>query len=424
MKNATTQTGEKLQKAFIIAWVFGCIFYFLEYVVRSSPAVMIAELSGSLHVSALRVSSILGTYYYTYSVTSLIAGVALDRYGAKYPIVIGTAILFGGCLLFAVPMVITGDTGRLLQGAGSAFAFTGCVYLAAHGFNARYIATAIGFTQCVGMLGGSAGQFIVGPLIHGGLPVQTFWIGVGVLCGSVALLLFFITPAENKKTEHSASFSSIPGPYKIVFSNFQSYLSGIISGLLFAPTTIFAMTWGVAFFQKDRGLSYSIAVIVCSMVPLGWVIGCPLLGWISDKLGRRKPVLTGGIILMLASFAQLIYFPELLPATVSMIIFGIASGSAMIPYTIIKEANPENVKGSATGAINFLTFGVTALLGPLFASHYGKTLALTTDHPHHFMVAGTFFLISTTVALLVSLVIRETAHVSKTEAIVKQLKSK
>ena len=37
----------------------------------------------------------------------------------------------------------------------------------------------------------------------------------------------------------------------------------------------------------------------------------------------------------------------------------------MIPYTIIKEANRPEHKGTATGVINFLNFSVTALLGPV-----------------------------------------------------------
>jgi MFS family permease len=63
-----------------------------------------------------------------------------------------------------VGVAAAADVGRLFQGAGSAFAFTGAVYLAAHGLPARYLATAIGLTQCFGMLGGSAGQFAVAPL--------------------------------------------------------------------------------------------------------------------------------------------------------------------------------------------------------------------------------------------------------------------
>lgn len=412
LNNNANQNSQR--RAFVIAWVFGLIFYFLEYVIRSSPAVMLSELSGIFNVNALGVSTILGTYYYTYSVTSLIAGVALDRAGAKYSISVGIGILALGCFLFAIPSTIMGDTGRLLQGAGSAFAFTGCVYLASHGFAARYIATAIGFTQCVGMMGGSAGQFIVGPLIHNGLPVATFWTGIGILCAVVCLLLYFTTPSEDKTAEHQSSLWSVVTPYKIVFSNPQSYLSGLLSGLLFAPTTIFAMTWGVAFFQQDRSMSYQSAVFVCSMVPLGWVIGCPLLGWVSDIIGKRKIVLTGGIAIMLLAFGQLVYLPGMILPAVSMLIFGVASGVAMIPYTIIKEANPDQVKGSATGAINFLTFSITALLGPIFASKYGKSLMHTSEHAKHFQAAGLFIITITLFALLISLIIRETGTGKKT----------
>jgi MFS family permease len=374
---------------------------------------MIGELSGRLGITPLEMSSVLGAYYYTYAVTSLVAGVALDRSGAKYPVSIGIGILALGCLLFALPAWLPEETGRLFQGAGSAFAFTGCVYLASHGFSPRSIATAVGMTQCIGMLGGSAGQFIVGPLIHNGMGVGVFWIATGIICAAIGLGLLMIIPKEVKIATQQSLLGGLVTPYKTVFTNPQSWLSGTISGLLFAPTTIFAMTWGVAFFQQDAGLSYQKAVLVSSMVPMGWVIGCPLLGWLSDRFGVRKPALTTGIVAMLAGFATLIFLPQVVPPALSAFVFGTASGAAMIPYTIIKEANPENVKGSATGGINFITFGITALLGPLFADMYGKTLSAVTDHQAHFRQAGTFFLITTAIALVVSLVLRETGHKKK-----------
>jgi len=404
---------KKQQQAFIIAWAIGCFFYFLEYVVRSSPAVMITQLSTILTVTNLRVSSILGTYYYTYSLTSLIAGIVLDRFGGKNPITVGAAILCAGCLLFSSNIVVSAESGRLLQGAGSAFAFTGCAYLAAHGFDSKRMATAIGITQCVGMLGGAAGQFVAGPLIHKGLPISMFWIIIGIACAVVSILIFLVTPKEDKVSERSAPLLNMLAPYSIVFTNSQSYLSGLISGLLFAPTTIFAMTWGVSFLQNDRQVSYNFAVITCSMVPMGWVIGCPLLGWISDKIGHRKPVLSGGIMMMIVSFALFIFLPGVIPPFISMFIFGVASGAAMIPYTIIKEANPDNVKGSATGGINFLTFIITAIIGPLFAANFGKTLLTSPDHAGHFREAGLFFLSIIAMALVASFIIRETGHGKK-----------
>ena len=99
------------------------------------------------------VSSLLGLYYYTYSTFAIVAGASLDRLGAKYVIPAGIVVTALGSILFGLGSYQTAEIGRLLQGAGAAFAFTGAVYLASHGFSAAYLATAIGFTQMFGMLG-------------------------------------------------------------------------------------------------------------------------------------------------------------------------------------------------------------------------------------------------------------------------------
>ncbi|MCV9929938.1 MFS transporter [Flavobacterium sp. LS1R49] len=399
-------------KYYVIAWVFGLVFYFLDYVIRSAPAVMIPELSHSFSVSEIQLVAIIGTYYYTYSTCSLIAGIALDKFGAKYSLFAGALILGIGCLLFMISSQFTGITGRLFQGAGCAFAFPGCVYLASKGFSAKSLATAIGFTQCLGMLGGSAGQFIVGPFIEKGMSNTVFWLWSGVFTIIVAFALWFVTPANKveKKEEINNKKQSLLSPYKIVFSNPQSWLCGIVSGLLFAPTTIFAMTWAVAFFQKDRALDFHTATIASAMVAFGWVFGCPLLGYITDKIRRRKPVLIFGALLMILSLVQLLYFPNVLPAKFSMFLLGVASGAAMIPYSIIKEANPDNVKGSATGAINFITFGVTTILSPIFSHLFGQTLQDTTNKAIHFQQAGSFWIIGIAIAILVSFLLKETGQ--------------
>jgi len=400
------QTGTQT-RAFVVAWVFTVLFYFLEYAVRSSPAVMIPELEGSFHTTALGLSAILGAYYYTYSTMSLVAGAALDRLGAKRTVPVGAAILGIGCLFFSGGSVMAGDVGRLLQGAGSAFAFTGAVYLAAHGFSARYLATAIGATQCVGMLGGSAGQFAIGPMIERGLGIHTIWIGFGVIILAVAVFLYLATPKE-QSAPHTEGMGSVLKPYKIVFSNPQSYLCGIIAGLMFAPTTIGDMIWGVASFQKDLQFSYHNAVLVASMVPLGWVFGCPLLGWVSDRIGRRKPVIMGSATVMILAGLQLALKPFPIPPHVAMFIFGVASGAAMIPYSVIKEVNPDNVKGSAAGGINFLVFAITAFLGPVYAKHIGKGIGTSTNLHLHFQKGAFFWVACCAAAIVVSLFLRET----------------
>ena len=403
--------NEAQTRAFVIAWFFTVIFYFLEYAVRSSPSVMIPELEASFHTTAIGIAAILGVYYYTYSTMSLVAGAALDHLGAKRSVPVGITILGIGCLLFSVPTVLAGDVGRLLQGAGSAFAFTGAVYLAAHGFPARYLATAIGATQCVGMLGGAAGQNVVGPLIERGLGVHVFWVGIGAIILVNAAILYFATPREQLGSHlQDGGFGSLLKPYEVVFSNPQSYLCGIVAGLLFAPTTIGDMIWGVAAFQKDLQFSYHDAVVIASMVPFGWVFGCPLLGWLSDRIGRRKPVIIGSAAIMMLAAAQIAFKPLPISAKLGMFIFGVASGAAMIPYSIIKEVNPDNVKGSATGGINFLVFAITAFMGPVYAHRVGRGTGTTPDLTLHFQNGALFWMACCAAAIVVSFFLRETGR--------------
>jgi MFS family permease len=350
-----------------VAWAFCVIFYFLQYAVRSAPSVMLPELKSAFALDTLGLSSLIGLYYYTYSTFALIAGAALDRWGAKYPISFGTAILAGGIALFGLGDQNLAGLGRLFQGAGAAFAFTGAVYLAAHGFPRRYLATAIGITQCIGMLGGSVGQFGVAPLIHGAISWQSFWIYAGAVTFVVAIVLLFVTPPLDADEKSKSTIWTMFAPYKIVLSNPQTWLCGLSAGLLFLPTTAGSMVWGVSFLHEGWGLPFAEAVNRAAMVPFGWVIGAPALGYVADRMGLRKPALYFGAVLMLLSMTAILYLPpNSAPHYLLASLLGFGSGAAMIPYSIIKEANPDEVKGSATGAINFLVFVISAAGAPAF----------------------------------------------------------
>jgi MFS family permease len=63
----------------------------------------------------------------------------------------------------------------------------------------------------------------------------------------------------------------------------------------------------------------------------------------------------------------------------------------------------------AVGAINFLTFAVTAAIGPIFAGQFGKTLgAQDVDPALHFQHAGTFWIMVLIAALVVGALLKET----------------
>ena len=134
-----------------------------------------------------------------------------------------------------------------------------------------------------------------------------------------------MTPATHERA--SGSMWAMFAPYKVVLTNPQSYLCGFIGGLLFMPTTIGDMIWGVPFLRDGLGVAAAEAVARSSMVPLGWVIGAPLLGYLADRIGRRKPVLLGGVVLMLLSGVRFAY----LKRSSRPISAGWSSGSGRAP---------------------------------------------------------------------------------------------
>jgi MFS family permease len=353
------------------AWLLVAVYYFYQYALRSAPSVMMPQLTEAFGVNALGVSAIVGMFYYGYSPFSLVAGTAIDRFGARRIIPIGAALVGVGALLFGTGNVAAANIGRFLQGAGGVFALVGAVYLVTKNFPVSMAASFIGATQMFGMGGGSAGQFLVGPIIKRGLPWGQFWIYAGLVGLAISVALFTFLPRETPRPASAGTggWASVFGSLKTVFLNPQSILCGLISGLLFIPTTIFGMTWGVRFLQEARGREYDAAVMLAATVPLGWMIGCPLLGFISDRLGRRKPVIFGGTAALLGVLAWVLFGdPAILRGPMVGILMGIASGAAMLPYTVIKETNPPELGGSATGVINFINFTFSALLGPVFGA--------------------------------------------------------
>ncbi|HET7291235.1 MAG TPA: MFS transporter, partial [Vicinamibacteria bacterium] len=167
--------------------------------------------------------------------------------------------------------------------------------------------------------------------------------------------------------------------------------------------------------QEAHGYEYASAVIRSTTVPVGWIVGCPLLGFVSDRLGRRKPVILASAGVLLACLAWILFGPkDVLPPYVLGLLAGIASGAAMLPYTVIKEANPPEMSGTATGVVNFLNFTFSALLGPAFGwilrGVSGGAASMTLEH---YQTAFEPLLYGVGLAMVLTMLLRETGPAAR-----------
>jgi MFS family permease len=402
-----------------IAWVVTAVYFFYQYALRSAPSVMMPQLSEAFGLSALSVASILGLFYYGYSPFSLAAGAAMDRLGPRKVLPIGAAVVGAGALLFATGNSEAASIGRFLQGAGGVFAPVGAIYIATKYFPASRAATLIGATQMFGMAGGAAGQFAVGPMMGAGLGWDRFWIGMGIAGLVMGALLLVLLPKEGATKQSDSWLKGASSAFYVVFKNPQSILCGLIAGLLFIPTTIFDMVWGVRYLQEAHGFDYASAVMRSATVPVGWIIGCPLLGFISDRIGRRKPVIIGGAVGLLGCLAWILFGPkDVFPPYVIGLAAGVASGAAMLPYMVIKEANPPQYGGTATGVMNFLNFTFSALLGPVFGWILQRLSGGAAQmRPEHYQMAFAPLLLGVAVAIVLALLLKETGPAAASSSV-------
>jgi MFS family permease len=398
-----------------VAWLLTAVFYFYQYALRSAPAVMMPQLSDAFGLSALGVASIVGLFYYGYSPFSLVAGATMDRLGPRRLLPFAAFAVGIGALLFASGNSAAASIGRFMQGCGGVFALVGAIYIASKNFPASQAATLIGVTQMFGMAGGSAGQFLVGPLIGHGIAWNHFWVGMGIGGLLIGVVLFFLIPIEKTTAQPAGWLRSTATAFGTVFKNPQSILCGLIAGLLFIPTTIFDMVWGVRYLQEAHGLDYGAAVMRSAAVPFGWIIGCPLLGFISDRIGRRKPVIIGGAIVLLICLAWILYGKAgVFPPYVVGLVAGLASGAAMLTYSVIKEANPPQFAGTATGVVNFLNFTFSALLGPVFGWILLRASGGAERMQHsHFQQTFTPMLYGVAIAIVLALLLKETGPATR-----------
>jgi MFS family permease len=412
MNRTAEKPGQVAMGLVVVAWFVTSVYYFYQYMIRSAPAVMVPEMSAGLGLTAAGLAGVIGLFYYAYAPFSLVAGVAMDQLGPRRVVPLGAATLGIGALLFSTGDPTLASLGRFVQGAGGVFALIGAVYLATTYLPAARAATLIGLTQMFGMAGGSAGQFLVGPAIAGGLAWDRFWLLMGLIGLPIAVLLFVFIPKPKPRPPSSSGmpwWKDAGSAMKTVFLNPQSWLCGFISGLFFIPTTIFDMVWGVRFLEEAHDMPYSMAVMRSAAVPFGWIIGCPLLGWLTDRLGRRKPVIVGAGAVLAGTLTLILYAPAgMFPRFTLGLVAGIASGAAMIPYTVIKEANRPEHSGTATGVINFVNFSFSALLGPVFAGMLARASGGGERALEHYQVSFLPLVWGGVLAIVLALLLRET----------------
>jgi MFS family permease len=165
----------------------------------------------------------------------------------------------------------------------------------------------------------------------------------------------------------SGGIANVLSGLRIVASHPQTWLIALPGLGTAAPLLGFAGLWGVPFLETAYGLSRTHAATLTSLVIAGFGVGAPILGWLSDRIGRRKPPVLVGLVLQMATLAALVYIPGLPVSVVGVLCFltGIFGSSQIVCFALAKETHPAAVSGTAIGFVNSMVTGAGALFQPL-----------------------------------------------------------
>ncbi len=354
----------------LAAWALAAFGFFFAWILRVSPSVMIEPLMAEFQVGGALLGTLSGLYFYTYAILQAPAGLAMDRWGPRRALTIAAFVTAAGCALFAAaPNIEVAYLGRLLIGGGVAFAFLGSLVLASAWFPPRRFAVFSGLGMGVGLLGGIAGQAPVALAVENAGWRETMMILAAAALALAAAMWLVIRDGPRSRPARAPSGggeSVLRGLWTVVRRSQTLYIA-FFSGLMSSPMLAFGALWGVPYTMQAYGLSKVEAASVMAPILFGFTAGAPAWGWLSDRIGRRKPPMLAGAVTGFASVIAAIYIPGLPLTVYSILLFFVGFGGACmaVSYAAAREHSAGGGTGAALGFVNMCSVLGGAVFQPL-----------------------------------------------------------
>lgn len=396
--------GSSISKLKIFPWLvcgLGGLFYAYEYFLRITPNVVYADLYRFFGITAAGYGIINAFYYFAYTPMQLPVGMLMDRFGPRKLLSLACLVCAMGAFLFAkTDLWGVALVGRFLIGFGSAFAFVGVLKLATIWLPPERFGMISGMTSALGTLIGA----VFGQLALAGLVNAMGWrstVMVSSAMGIVlAIVIFLVVRDVNKRTENKdanyhetnkvQTMSEVISGFVDVLKNKYMWVNGAIGCLLYLPASGFAESWEKPYLVAAHNFTSMQADYAVSLVFLGFTIGGPLFGLLSDVIRRRNmPMMVGGICAAIF-IALVLYVPNLsMPVLYTLLfLFGVSYGAQCIVFAVGRELSSLAAAATAIAVTNMFVM----LSGSIFEPMIGLFLkwgwdGVIVNHEHVYSAA-------------------------------------
>ncbi len=363
-----------------LVWAVSAVFLLFQFSLQLSSGEIVAGLMHSFSLSAFGGGLLASAYYYVYVTLQIPAGMLIDRYGSRRLLSLGALIAGVGCFLFAgADGVAVAAMGRLLMGAGAAFAFVGSMTLIARWFPAERFGIMVAIAEAIGMLGTIFSGYFLADVVQT-LGWRDSMFGAAVIGIVIAVCLWLIVRDQPRWIApiSSQTPSRLMHNLRVLLKSKVAWRNAIYSGIMFCIVTVFVALWAVPFFQLEHHLSLMMAALTSDLMFAGMAIGVPIIGWLDSRRAHRRIILVGGAFASAIILAFLIYIPALSLAVVMalMLLLGLVSSSYVLTLVIGNEIASPEMRGTSLGFVNTFSVGTAPILQPLI----GLVLVLLASH--------------------------------------------
>jgi MFS family permease len=335
------------------------LFFFYVFFQLNAFDVINQALRTEFKINAAQLSWMSSSFVWANVIFLLPAGFIIDRFSIRYVILSAMFMCILGTLGFALThSFVWAFCFHAVSGAANAFCFVSCVVLVSRWFESHRQAFVIGCIVTMAFIGGMVAH---APLAY--LNAAYGWRKALLIDSAVGLGLWLWILLVVRDRAVNTTANILPGSYfsklKNVLTNRNNILCGIYTSCLNLPIMVLCALWGSSYLHVVHHLSDLDASKVVSLIFAGSILGCPLLGWISDKQLTRKPLMLFCAAGTLAVLIFILFGAHLSMLLLSSLFFmlGFFTSAQVISYPYIAESNAANQTGLATSVASIIIMG-------------------------------------------------------------------
>ncbi|WP_343206475.1 MFS transporter [Bacillus sp. B15-48] len=359
----------------LLTWVvFGCVLvtYLFMSAQRTAPGLITGELMRDFQVTASTIGLIASIQFFIYTVLQIPMGILADRFGPNFFLIIGAVLTGLGTIIYSLG---TDEYvlffARILTGTGDATIWVNMVLILSQWFSAKEFTRLIGVVAMTGSLG-----FLLATVPFAAFIDLLGWrasfFSIGFLLCLCGVLLYFVLVKkpnqsffENKDIKRKRTSVLL----KNIVTNRQAWALFLCHFGLVGTFVGFIGSWAVPYGMNMYGMTRTDASQLVLIGLVGALIGAPLSGWISSRLGMiKRPYIVVHLIIVLCWTMFLITNanPPVFMLTVLFFVIGLAYGANALTFATVRQSFPVVEAGIASGFANTGGFLSAVLLPSIF----------------------------------------------------------